>query len=559
GEGKMVIDKAGSGSYTGFEFTGDVSAWKGAFEMNATNTFNLVFSGAADEIVNDIKNTSTEGRLILKLQSGNDMSLSGNITTDSIEISNTRKVKFSGNVDTDSLKVSNDAELVFGGDSSSSTISSLTSEDDIQLTKNGSGTLLISGGASAISSLEVNGGILEMAGYGDGSKSINSNITVNSGAELRFSDKVEDILNYDATDKSITVNGGTVDFGATRQTMGAWELVLSNGSLVSGSGDSYTENGKTGQAALDFNNNDSTICATSGESTISAVTRLRGGINLNYDVSKDATLTASGLIHADGVSGKGSITKKGQGTLVLSAANTYAGTTTVSEGTLSIVHKDALGGSAVEVRKDATLEFSTGENYSLGATMDVYGALVANGDGRMDIGASGTMTLHDGATVSRTNEKSGWIQGVLAVAAGAENVVYSSLDDIHLSYNNGSNEGKIQLAAGGKMTLDVKGLYYYNGASATLDEGAELTLAKSNVVIANRGEGTATLKALQTTATQQQGQKAYSIDNDNFELANGHLNNTAGSEKTLKNLLTNSSVENGGSGVLKVWNAANSL
>ena len=418
------------------------------------------------------------------------------------------------------------------------------------------GTLSASvGGALGTSDLVINDGGTVLIG-GNGHKLLASDVTVNDGGTLRFTGEGADMMNYSAS--SLTVAGGTVDFGTTRQTMGGRKLILSDNATISGVGNAT-------YGAMDFNQNDSTISVTSGkDNTISAVTCLRarynnGNVNLNYDVSEDATLTVSGLIHADDVSGCGSITKLGEGTLVLSAANTYDGTTTVSEGTLSIVHKDALGGSAVEVRKDATLEFSTGNNYSLGATMDVYGALVADGEGRMDIGASGTMTLHDGATVSRTNVKSGWIQGVLAVAAGAENVVYSSQDDIHLSYNNGSNEGKIQLAAGSKMTLDVKGLYYYNGASTALDEGAELTLAKCNVVIANRGEETATLKSLRTGATQQEGQKAYSIDNDNFELANGHLKNTAGSEKTLKNRLTKSSVENGGNGVLKVWNAANSL
>ena len=431
GAGKMVFAKdLGDGNHTGFKFEGDVSDWNGTFEMASGNTFNLVFGEDANQIAIDIKKTGGNS-LNLKLQSGKDMSLSGNITTDSIEISNTRKVEFSGNVDTDSLKVSSAAELVFGGESSSSTISSLTSKDDIQLTKNGSGTLQISGGASAISSLEVNGGILEMAGYVDSSKSINSNITVNSGAELRFSDTVADILNYSATGKSITVNGGTVDFGATRQTMGTWGVVLSNGALLSGSGNSQ-------YGAFDFNESN-TILVTAGTNEISAVTRIRDKMTLGYDVAAAATLNVTGKVFAEG-SDTANIIKSGAGTLVLqSAENKYKGTTTIEAGKI-------------------VLDLTNGGNYTLQNKVDGAGVLEV---------AEGTTLVNDSNIISVELDLNGGnatlkgdkqnIQGDITVRKGAT-----------LSFDTASVSDTLQYSGEHKLTVHDGGTVDFRTTRQTM-------------------------------------------------------------------------------------------
>ena len=208
-----------------------------------------------------------------------------------------------------------------------------------------------------------------------GAKILKGDITVKNGGTFTFAGdtSVCDTLDFDASNKTISVSGATLNFGNTRQTMGGWSLLLSDGASVTGDGGIYDDK----QAALDFNSNNSTIYATSGSSTISATTRLRDGNNLNYDVSEGATLTVSGLIHADGASGKGSITKDGEGTLVLTKANTYADTTTVNEGTLRTATDGALGTSAVVIN-GGTLELNpTGGEYVNASILK--GAVTVNG------------------------------------------------------------------------------------------------------------------------------------------------------------------------------------
>ena len=81
--------------------------------------------------------------------------------------------------------------------------------------------------------------------------------------------------------------------------------------------------------------------------------------NLNFDVDKGATLTLSGCIQADAKSTeRGQITKKGDGTLVLTERNFYDGGTSVSGGTLRTAELEYLGSGAVSVAAGARLEIT---------------------------------------------------------------------------------------------------------------------------------------------------------------------------------------------------------
>ena len=244
--------------------------------------------------------------------------------------------------------------------------------------------------------LHLNGGTAVAEGTSSGNKILQGNITISNGGSLTFAggESICDTLKHDAPDKSITVSGGTLDFGTTRQTMGSWKLYLSDGAQVLGSGGEYS--GK--YAAMDFNTNNSTIYATSGSSTISAKTRLRGGNNLNYDVSEDATLTVNGLIHADGDAGKGSITKEGAGTLVLTGANTYANTTTVNAGVLRTSTDGALGTSAVVIN-GGVLELAPAGGNNVNASI-LKGAVTVNNGGTLRLGGSNNKVVDTNVTIN---------------------------------------------------------------------------------------------------------------------------------------------------------------
>ena len=122
GDGILGFNKVFTGEYTGFAFTGDVEDWKGAFVMEKGKTFNLKFGGAASQINIDIRKPSVEGNdsRVLKLlleETDSSMNLSGDITTDSIVVSNDKGVSFGGTVNTGSISAK-DSKLTFNGNAS---------------------------------------------------------------------------------------------------------------------------------------------------------------------------------------------------------------------------------------------------------------------------------------------------------------------------------------------------------------------------------------------------------------------------------------------------------
>ena len=127
GEGKMVYEKTLSNEYTGFAFSGDVSGWTGAFEMNGGKTFNLVFNGKATEINADIRDISGNGTLNLRLGANAAMSVNGTVDADSIIVTNNHAVSFSNTVETGSLSaagssLSFDAAAEVSGDMSAAAL-----------------------------------------------------------------------------------------------------------------------------------------------------------------------------------------------------------------------------------------------------------------------------------------------------------------------------------------------------------------------------------------------------------------------------------------------------
>ena len=574
--------------------------------------------------------------------------------------------------------------------------------------------LTVNLGSQFTGGLDISGtGILKKSGR----STLQGNIRVSSGATLAFGET--DVLNHNIPAiyrKTLTVDGGVVNFGSTRQTMGTWNIALSNGAELIG-------NGEPIYGAIDYNIPDPTIYATSGENTISAITRLRatnGNINLTYDVSKEATLTVSGLIHADNNTlNRGSVTKRGGGLLVLTGANTYAGFTSVEEGELRINSLSALGSSFVEVSEGAMLSIDSemgmdgfvcdgisgkgtvalllssaygntlslggafqGETYVRGGNMTLNGATAGhtlrlaeganlrfmggemaawngnltlegtsqmyagenadfalngsvngkgiyvsrgsgtvsfnapvklnrfeqtaadasatvnfngttemsamivsngivningkaelgaitlaggtvqianevklNGSSRMEIQAGGRLLMGEGAVLERTNQVACWIQGSLEVLPDAD-ARFVSLDDVHVSYDNGSNKGTIYLAENSSLELDVRGCYFYSGNSVQLESGSELILTNSCTTFSNRGEEAASLIAV--NVGEKTSQK-YSLNNANFELTGGHLKTTSNTDIAMGNTLTHSSLEHVGSGTLTINNGANTI
>ncbi len=126
-----------------------------------------------------------------------------------------------------------------------------------------------------------------------------------------------------------------------------------------------------------------------------------GGASFNVGTGNDITLTTPLL--TDGVSLGGGLTKSGNGTLMLSGANTYTGSTTVNAGTL-------------------TLDYATQNNSKLSDTSALVlsgGTLNLSGGSHTEVVASTTLTANTISNVTSTAPGSVLQMGTITPNAGA--------------------------------------------------------------------------------------------------------------------------------------------
>ncbi|MCV2875243.1 autotransporter-associated beta strand repeat-containing protein [Rhodobacteraceae bacterium XHP0102] len=139
---------------------------------------------------------------------------------------------------------------------------------------------------------------------------------------------------------------------------------------------------------------------SSGASWTTNATGTIGNLSGAGDVTlgRGAILTlgdATDRIFSGVLSNTGGITKQGSGTLTLSGANTYAGATTVSAGTLRITNSSALGTTAggTVVASGATLEIDGATN-PIGETLTLNGTGVGGGGALRFTGAGGSLSTN---------------------------------------------------------------------------------------------------------------------------------------------------------------------
>ena len=219
-------------------------------------------------------------------------------------------------------------------------------------TKNGLGILVLSGSNTYSGGTSFNGGIL----------AVNSDANLGTGP-LRFGGGTLEALASGGgitSSKAITLNaaGGTFlsDAGTTSNLSGLMNgvgaftknglgiLVLSGSNTYSG-GTSFNggilavnSDANLGTGPLSFNGGTLEALAAGGGVTSSKAITLE---TLGGRFLADAATTTSTLSGA--ISGTGSLTKDGLGTLLLSGANTYTGGTVLRAGTLTVKGTQALG------------------------------------------------------------------------------------------------------------------------------------------------------------------------------------------------------------------------
>ncbi len=259
-----------------------------------------------------------------------------------------------------------------------------------------------------------------------------------------------------------TAGGGTIDSGIGSFTLAG--PVTGLGSITKIGTGNLVLNGGNGFAGLSVNAGTVTVgtstAAGGGPINLAQDTTLAAGADglvlANNVVTQGANIDtgANALSLAGQISGAGGLTKLGSGTLTLTGGNSYAGTTTVSAGTLAVAGTNA-GPGAVNVLSSATL---TGGGSIAGTVSIADGATIApgNGVGQLTVGG---LVLGNAAT--------------LAFQLGQANVIGGVSNDLLQVNGNLTLGGKLNVADSGGFGNGVYRLINYSGTLT--DNGLTVT------------------------------------------------------------------------------------
>ena len=452
GVGTVALAKTGTGTLTlsgNSNYTGTTTITQGVLSVSNLAAGGNLGSGTSAVVLGDAANAGvlsytgtsasfTRGFTVNASGGGIDTTTAGQTLTLS-----------TGNVATSGA-------FTIGGAGNTLITSNITGAGS--LNKSGAGTLTLSGTNTYSGATNIKNGTVVLAVSDTGLK---ATTTLTLGDATANTNGVLKLDRYSQTLAGLTVAGSGT--GSLIKTS-AGALILSGTSTYGGA-----TTIKDGTLSLGINNALPTgTSLTLGDSTSGGILRLNGkeqelagltafGGGTNRIVNGNLTLStltlniAGTANYSAYLGGTGTnennfnLNKTGLGTLTLSGANTYAGTTTVAAGTLKI-------GSAVTIPSGAGKG-----NLALDGTLDLgtYGITIngLSGAGTVTTSAASTVTLTVGS-----NDQPGTFSGVI---------------------QNGS--GTLALTKTGTGTLTLTGANTYSGVT-TISSGGTLKVGRIDAI-----------------------------------------------------------------------------
>lgn len=195
------------------------------------------------------------------------------------------------------------------------------------LSKAGTGTIVVGSNVNHSGSTNITAGVLRI----DGSDRLpNSSVSVSSGAAF-------EILGGSTFSRNISINGTGISSG---------------GAIRSVSGDN-TLSGNITQTSASRINSDANTLTLDSSGTLTGTFGLTFGGAGNINVSRPIATST------------GTVTKDGTGSVVLSAANTYTGITTISGGTLRFATVSSLYNNATASWTKTNIIVNTGATFAI--------------------------------------------------------------------------------------------------------------------------------------------------------------------------------------------------
>lgn len=340
GDGALVLsgtnNYSGGTTVTGGNLQGDTNSLQGNISNNATVTFDQGFDATFSNVISGTGDLTKIGAGVLTLSGANTYSGGTTITAGTLQ------------GDTTSLQgdIVNNASLIFNQNADGLFANVISGSGD--LTKLGTGMLTLSGMNTYTGGTTVTAGTLQGS-----TTSLQGNIVNN--ASLIFDQ------NFDGTFVSVVSGtGGLTKTGTGTLTLSGMNTFSDGTTITAGA-----LQGSTTSLQGDIANNASLI----------------------FDQDSNGTF-------ADVISGSGTLTKLGTGTVILSGANTYAGGTTVTAGILQGTTSSLQG----NIQNDASLIFSQSTDGTFAGIISGGGSLTKQDTGTVIL--SGANTYSGGTTVT---------------------------------------------------------------------------------------------------------------------------------------------------------------
>lgn len=265
--------------------------------------------------------------------------------------------------------------------------------------------------------------------------------------------------------------------------IGSTSLVKSNtGSLTLSTSNSYTGGTYVYGGSLVVNN-DSALGATSGLVTLSGGDLSYSGNSTNnvrpislpvassIGVASGATARLGGVI-----SGAGTLRKVDAGTMILTASNTYAGSTFVKGGTLVLE-------SGAVMTSPAGMWDSIGQDGSDNGTMTLKGTAIVKAAADFNVGdidaAVGTLNIQDTAVLGANSIFIASANNAGSTAVGTVNQTGGSVFQ--------TNNAVGTFAVGGRLSASGVGIYNQSGGTVTATAGIRVGGAGTGTYNLNGG------------------------------------------------------------------------
>jgi autotransporter-associated beta strand protein len=307
--------------------------------------------------------------------------------------------------------------------------SAITMGNAINIRNNSTGALNLTG------AINTNGNTLTLDGTGTATTI--TGVISNTGAIVKNDAGTVALNAANTYSGGTTVNAGTLSTN-NNAGFGTGALTLAGGNLTSTASNTIANavnlNASGAISGLTLSN---TLTQT-GSNTLTLAASTLANVALG-----GGTLTTkvdSGTSTISGVISNGALTKTGAGTLTLNGANTYTGTTTVAEGTLSL-------GASDRIANASNLNLSGG-TLNLNTFSEQVGTLTFSNGGGIDFGSQTGANYFLFSSISGTPSGvltiSNWQNGtdVIASSAGVSTTV---LDQVYfVGYGAGATQGAAQ-------------------------------------------------------------------------------------------------------------------